>query len=423
MCYFKGYLEGRIFYIRKMRETIDHIVEKRRRRKKIIFLTGGTGFVGSHLAVELLKRGYFVILLSRPKRNLNAFERVQQILRWHNFPYNENLKVVSGQITEPQLGLDDEMYVYLLENIDEIWHCASDTSFSENKRKQIEKVNVYGTLNVLKLAVESKCYFFHHMSTAYVAGKTHGVCKEEYVPQKEFYNVYEETKYKAEGYVLEICRKEGIRTNMYRPSIIYGDSRSGKTLIFNAFYFPIRIVNFFKGLYERDIEQNNGLNAEKMGVRKTDEGQIYLPIRIGKVETGTFNLVPINFVVDGCIAIMENCLDGGILHLINRKPSKIEDLIIFGKKFLNVRGIKAVPENDFDNQPKNALEELFYSYNDVYQPYFRDDRIFDARKAEEILERDNIVCPYLDYEIFSRCIRYAIGVDWGKHVFSKEEEK
>lgn len=413
-----------------MRETTDHIEEKRRRRKNVTFLTGGTGFVGSHLAVELLKKGYFVILLSRPKRNLDAFERVQQILGWHNFPYNENLKVVNGQITEPQLGLDDEMYAYLLKNIDEIWHCASDTSrgtgsdvYSESKRKQIESVNVYGTLNVLKLAVESKCYFFHHMSTAYVAGKAHGVCKEEYVPQTEFYNVYEETKHKAEGYVLEMCRKEGIRANIYRPSIIYGDSRTGKTLIFNAFYFTLRIVNSLKELYERDIKQNNGLNAEKMGVRKTEDGKIYLPIRVRKVENGSFNLVPINFAVEGCIAIMENCLEGGIFHLINRNPSKIEDLLIFNGKFMNIQGIKAVPENDFVNKPENAMERLAYSYNEMYLPYFLDDRIFDGRSAEEILERNNIVCPYHDYEIFSRCARYAIEVNWGKNLFDEVEEQ
>ena len=410
-----------------MRETIDHIVEKRRKRKNVIFLTGGTGFVGSHLAVELLKRGYSIILLSRQKRNLDSFERVQQILRWHNFPYNENLKVINGQITEPQLGLAHEVYAYLLENIDEIWHCAADTSFSENKRKQIEKVNVYGTLNVLKLAVESKCYFFHHMSSSFVAGKSHGECKEEYVPQKEFYNAYEETKHKAEGYVLEMCIKEGIRANIYRPSIIYGDSRTGKTLLFNALYLPIRLSNFFKELYERNIEQNNGLNAEKMGVRKTEDGKMYLPIRFGKVENASINLVPINFVVEGSIAIMENCLDGGIFHLINRNPSKIEDLIISGAKFMDTQGVKVVPENEFVSYQKNALERMTYSYIkaylDMYQPYFFDDRIFDARNAEEILERNNIVCPYLDYEIFSRCARYAIEMDWGKKLFREEEEK
>lgn len=35
-----------------------------------------------------------------------------------------------------------------------------------------------------------------------------GMCKEEYVPQTEFYIVYEETNHKAEGYVLSVL-KEG----------------------------------------------------------------------------------------------------------------------------------------------------------------------------------------------------------------------
>jgi len=397
-----------------MRRSVDYIVKKRKNAESVIFLTGGTGFMGSHIAVELLKRGYFVIFLCRPKHDLGAHERVQKVLEWHGLPYNKNFKVVSGQVDEPRLGLADEVYTYLLENVDEIWHCAADTSFPERKRKQAEKVNVQGTLSVLKLAAESECYFFHHMSSAYVAGKVRGRCLETYVPQRQFYNVYEETKHIAEGHVLETCGREGIRVNIYRPSITYGDSRTGKSLSFKAFYVPFRAGHYLKKLFERDIEENDGLKAEKMGVRKTEDGKTYMPIRIWKIEGSSFNLVPIDFAVDGCIAIMENCLNGGIFHLVNRKPSTLDDLILFGEKFFNAAGYKSVSAEDFVNQPRNALENLYDSFINVYKPYFHDDRIFDDTKAGGILDRNNIACPYLNYEIFSKCIKYAIEVDWGR---------
>ena len=397
-----------------MRRPVDYIVEKRKNAESVIFLTGGTGFMGSHIAVELLKRGYFVIFLCRPKHNLSAYERVQKVLEWHGLPYNKNFKVLSGQVDDPRLGLDDEIYTYLSENVDEIWHCAADTSFLERERKQAEKVNVQGMLNVLKLAVESKCYFLHHMSSAYVAGKVRGRCMEKYGPQRQFYNVYEETKYIAEGHVLETCGREGIRVNIYRPSITYGDSRTGKSLSFKAFYIPFRAGHYLKKLFERDIEENKGLKAEKLGVRKTEDGKIYIPIRIGKIDGSLFDLVPIDFAVDGCIAIMKNCLDGDIFHLVSRKPSTLDELILFGEKFFNAAGYKSVLAEDFVNKPRNALENLFDSFINVYEPNFHDDRIFDDTKAGKILDKNNIACPYLDYEIFSRCIKYAIEVDWGR---------
>jgi len=397
-----------------MRRSVDYIVEKRKNAESVIFLTGGTGFMGSNIAVALLKKGYFIIFLCRPKHDLGAYERVQKLLEWHSLPYNTNFKVVSGQVYEPRLGLDDEAYTYLLENVDEIWHCAADTSFPERKRKQAERVNVQGTLNVLKLAVESKCYFFHHMSSAYVAGKVRGRCLEEYVPQRQFYNVYEETKHIAESHVLENCGRENIRVNIYRPSIIYGDSRTGKSLSFKAFYVPFRAGHYLKKLFERDIEENKGLQTEKMGVRKTDDGKIYMPIRIGKIDGSSFNLVPIDFTVDGCMAIMENYFDGGIFHLVSRKPNTLDELILFGEKFFNATGYKSVLAEDFVHKPRNALEILFDSFINIYEPNFHDDRIFDDTKTREVLDRNNITCPYLDYEIFSKCIKYAIEVDWGR---------
>lgn len=395
-----------------MRASIDSIIEKRKAKASRILLTGGTGFTGSFVAVELLRRGYPIIFLIRPTDKLSASERIEQILAWHNCS-SKNYEVISGQITEHHFGLNDEQYTYLLETVDEIWHCAAETSFSERGRKQSEAVNVEGTLNVLKLAVESNCYFSHFMSTAYVAGKCNGICKEDHEIQTEFHNVYEETKYRAEQIVIEMCREAGIRANIYRPSIIYGDSRSGRSLQFKALYVTAQMIHYFKNLFERDLNENNGAKAKELGVRR-DGDRLYMPGRVMKAEGGSVNLIPIDFVSAQCVAIMENSLEGDIFHVVSVKPNTLEEIISFIERFFNTRGLRVVQEKEFIEQPETALEKLGYSFIDVYLPYFSDTRMFENRKSARISEQCNIICPHLDFEIFSKCIDYAIKVGWGK---------
>jgi nucleoside-diphosphate-sugar epimerase len=400
-----------------LRRSADFVAEKRRHKKNVILLTGATGFLGSHMAVQLLKKGHFVILLCRPKDGLSAEQRMRRIFEWFDFPVSDGFKVIDGQIVEPQFGLDDRTYAYLKENTDEVVHCVAETSFSEVKRTQLEAVNVQGTDNALRLAAESKCYFFHHMSTAYVAGQGDGLCKEEYVPQARFHNAYEETKHIAEGRVLETCHREGIRASIYRPSIVYGDSKSGKSLLFNAFYSPVRLAHYLKTIWEKDFAENEGRHAQSMGVHRTDDGWIHGRLRFERAETGTLNLITIDFLVDACLAIMEDCLDGGIFHLVNGRENTLDELLIYMRRFLKLSGIQLVPRGHLDHEPRNAVEKLVSGYMDVYQPYFFDDRTFDWARAERVLARNRIACPRLDYHLFSRCVEYAIQVDWGKRLF------
>jgi hypothetical protein len=43
----------------------------------------------------------------------------------------------------------------------------------------------------------------------------------------------------------------------------------------------------------------------------------------------------------------------------------------------------------------------------------RDTRIFDTTKSRPILEPKGVVCPEFDYDIFTRCMAYAVETDWG----------
>jgi nucleoside-diphosphate-sugar epimerase len=405
-----------------MRKSKREIVEKRARRDATFLVTGATGFLGSHLAIELLNRGYRVILLCRPDADLTATQRVARLLRWFGIDIGQTslLEVVEGFIDQPLFGLTKERYDRLVRETDELFHCAADTSFAERKRARIESTNVTSVQNVLDMATAGSCYFFHHVSTAYVAGKKSGYCEEAWVETQNFTNVYEETKYKGERAVLEACSKADLGLNIYRPSIVYGNSETGRSIRFNALYYPVKTALYFRDIYRLDIEENEGKNAEKMGVRVTDGGAIYLPVRMEKGDGGGLNVIPVDFFVQVCMAIMEESLDGDIFHIVNNKPKMLDDLIDYTQRFFGISGIRGVRKEDFEAAPKNALETVVDDYLDIYGPYMRDMRIFGTEKTDAILSRKGVTCPELDYDIFERCMRYAVQVDWGNKLFEDD---
>ncbi|NWF56365.1 MAG: SDR family oxidoreductase [Syntrophaceae bacterium] len=399
-----------------IRISVSALREKREQRSSRILLTGATGFLGSHIAAEMLRRGFSLWVLCRPKKQLTGQERFRRILDWlrEEIPAPSKVRVVEGHLEQPRFGLDERQYSEMLSQVDEIVHCASNTSFSERKRAEVEAVNIAGLQRVLEAAAQSRCHFFHHLSTAYVAGKKEGVFREERVTNQDFHNLYEETKCLGERLVAELCAREGIRCTIYRPSIVYGDSRTGRALTFRALYYPVRTVLFFKNLYRADILENGGGKAKEMGVRMDRDGWVHLPIRLEKKENGGINLVPVDFFLQAFMALWGDALEGGIFHLVNPRPKKIDELVDFTSRLFRITGIRAVPPGDFLETPRNPLEVLFHAYLDAYHPYMRDGRVFDSREADSILRRRNILCPDLDYEIFSRCMNYAVASGWGQ---------
>lgn len=396
-------------------------MDKRKRRSCSILVTGGTGFIGSHVALELLRRGYSVVLLARRQKHLTAQERIHQLLDWFGATREERsrLAVFEGHLDAPDLGLDRAHYDNLANTVDEIVHCASNTSFSERKREAVEKANVANLENILALAAGSGCYFFHQVSTAYVAGKRAGPCKEELVETREFTNVYEETKYLAERIIKARCEREGIKLTIYRPSIVYGDSQSGRTIRFDGVYYPVRTVSFFKNLYEKDINEHGGKKAHEMGVEIDEKGRMYLPLRVEVTASGGINLIPIDYFVRAFMAIMEDCLEGEVFHIVNTRITTIEDLAEHTRRFFHIEGIQPVPRDAFTGAPRNGLEILFDRYIEAYGPYMKDKRVFKNGKTEAILGKRNIACPDFDYEVFSRCMQYAVDVDWGTRLFNQ----
>jgi len=397
------------------RASREEIVRRRANRTVRFFLTGGTGFLGSHLAVELLRRGYQVTLLARPDKNRRADDRMSEILDWFGLPASERhaLKVVEGDVTRDGLGVDRALLEVLVRETDEVIHCASNTAFSERKRVAVEAVNGGGLANVLDFARESGAYFFHHVSTAFVAGRTTGPCPEKLVAPREFWNAYEESKCRGEHAAAAACGEAGLGLTIYRPSIVYGDSRTGRSRLFNAVYFPVRTALFIKDLYERDMRERGGQKAAEMGVRFEPDGSIYLPLRIEVAGEGGLDLMPVDYFTAAFLALMEGSTGGGIFNITNGRPKRIEDIIDYGCRLFHLTGIRACGPGEFNEKPRNPLETLYDHYVEAYGPYMKDTRVFETAKARPLLERHSLVCPEFNYDIFARCMNYAVETGWG----------
>ncbi|HQO09546.1 MAG TPA: SDR family oxidoreductase [Clostridiales bacterium] len=383
-------------------------------RERKFLITGGTGFLGSYLFTELLKKGYEVTLICRPRNGKSAQERIENIIEWFKMNSSKlpGLKVYEGYIDKEGLGLSPSEREIIARDITEVIHCASETDFSERNRKHIETVNIGFLNNVLNYANDSKAAHFHYLSTAYSAGSAEGECAEEINIPSGFTNVYEETKNRAEKLADSFCRDKGMRLTIYRPSIVYGESGTGRSRKFNAFYYPVKALSYIKEIMLKDIKEKNGTRAAALGVSLKDNGTLVMPIRFRSIYGGSLNLIPVDFFAEAMITLIQERDREGIYHLVSGSPGNIEELICYTSKYFNIEGLSVTFGEQISD--RTGLEDLFESYIRMYLPYIADKRKFLTFRADPILRGRNIICPRMSYEIFERCIDYAIKCGWGK---------
>src|SRR5438552_3604359 len=152
---------------------------------KNVFLTGATGFIGSHLTARLLQDGYHVKALARSSKNTSARERVETILGAAGAARFENLRVLEGDISLPHLGLSDDARAEITSCTEEVWHCAASLSFERQNRAEIFRMNVDGTRHVLDLVKQLSGRRLQHVSTAYIAGNRSDLALETEIRSEE----------------------------------------------------------------------------------------------------------------------------------------------------------------------------------------------------------------------------------------------
>lgn len=382
--------------------------------KQTIFLTGATGFLGSFILNKLLEKGYTTIILCRSLKEKSAKQRISAILKWFNKDIKDypNLRIFEGNLDEKGFGIDQGDYNFILKNTDEFIHCASNTDFAEKNRDKIENTNIRSLNNVFIFEESTKIKHFHYISTAYACGNVQKTCYEKLYETTDFTNVYEETKNKAEHLVAEYCLQANIPYTIYRPSIVYGNSITGRSRKFNALYFPVKSIAYLKKIMLRDIQTRSGERAAQMGVRLKSDKKILMPLRMKYIEGSRIDVIPIEYFTNVMINIFEKKINQGIFNITNSSPTNLKILTDYTSRYLSIDGLETVEGEITD---KTALEKLLDSYINLYLPYIEDVRVFDNSNTNKVIQGE-IKCPELSYEVFKKCMDYAISVEWGKEL-------
>ena len=215
-----------------------------------IFLTGSTGYIGAHVAANLLRdHGVAVNVLVRARDANEAEARLWRALQLHlDFPQfydylQTRVRVFRGDLTDPGFGLGRDDYDRLVHTTDSIIHCAA--SLNRKSEKSCLNVNLRGTLEVLTLARHIEHYHglrrFSLVSTVAVAGKRQNelVSEDRSIDwERSDYDPYARTKKFCE-HMLRVLLPDTPKT-IFRPSIVLGDSRYAETTQFDmvkAFVF------------------------------------------------------------------------------------------------------------------------------------------------------------------------------------------
>ena len=210
---------------------------------KNVFLTGGTGTIGSALVPRLLAdHDTAVTLLIRARDEVDLHARLAEMLAyWHYQPGDSRASRISplrGDISLPQFGVGAAGFARLASETTHIIHCAASVKLNM-EMEQARATAVTPTRTVLELgrrcAQAQTLRKIDLVSTVGVWGRTPGHMPERRLPEvTDFHNTYEAAKSEAERVIWN--EGDGLPITVHRPSMVVGETGSGRVMHFQVFY-------------------------------------------------------------------------------------------------------------------------------------------------------------------------------------------
>jgi thioester reductase-like protein len=344
----------------------------------VILFTGFPGFIGARLLPRYLLRAPEVRVECLVQEKFQG--RAQAALRSleaENPQLAGRIALVTGDIAAPDLGIETGRARELRRSLRTVFHLAAVYDLAV-PREMATRVNVVGTRNVLEFAAAAPRFErLHYVSTAYVSGTARGSFRETDLDLGQgFKNHYEESKFLAE---LEVVRSR-LPSNIYRPGVVVGDSRTGETDKFDGPYHVLRLME-----------------------RLPSPGVFF---RVGRGR-GTVNIVPVDFVIDALTALATDPASAGrTYHLCDPDPRSPRELIglfarALGRHLLVLPVPMAAAKAVFAVRP---VERLFGMPRPALD-YFDDPVRHDTTQASAALGALGIACPRIE-DYVSRLIGF-----------------
>ena len=171
-----------------------------------ILVTGGAGFIGSHIAEHFSSEGHDVTILD----NLATGHL-------HNIPKNDNVTFIEGDICDPATVAET------VRGIDYVFHHAALVSVPLSCQNPVDafRINTLGTLNILQASLDAGVKKVIIASSAAVYGNNPILPKrEDMIPEPA--SPYAISKLDCEHLARMFCTDHGLRTTCLRYFNVYG---------------------------------------------------------------------------------------------------------------------------------------------------------------------------------------------------------
>lgn len=170
----------------------------------MILVTGATGHIGNVLVRELREQGFAVRAFVLHGENLRPLEGV-------------DVEIVEGNV------LDPDSLVRAMQGVEGVFHLAGIISIMPGDDERVHRVNVEGTLNVIRAARDAGVKRILHTSSIHALKRVEGVCMDESLPFDPHnpVGVYDRTKAEASLAVLAAV-KQGLDAVIVCPTGVVG---------------------------------------------------------------------------------------------------------------------------------------------------------------------------------------------------------
>lgn len=367
-----------------------------------IFLTGGTGVLGSRVLKEILETtDATVYCLVRAKNFNQGKEKIENIFydydpdKYLEDELNSRVVCVLGDVSKKRLGIDKKQYSSIMSSIDLVIHSAANTSLIASYKK-LKPINVDGTGNVVEFCLEANAPLLQVSSYSMIGDKVY----EEVTFTENDFDIgqqfdkdhnYERTKFDGEKIVRE-ARSRGLKWAIVRPGNIFGDTETGCYPLFST-----KTVGIYYDLIKALVESGYSFDSvEPMDVSPVDyvaKALLYIALHI------------------------EDKTEGQTYHLVNQTAITYNQFVNTIREYgYTVRDV------DIDEYIKCLKKKKVIRKGKPYSTNFTyllitvadsgEDRIekaaFETSKIKELLEDTDIECAKPDINLFRIYLDYAV---------------
>jgi len=213
-----------------------------------VLITGGAGVIGGAVVFELMSDPVWeIVLLLRLSPQQSVPERLEELRSyWRAGGVPEGalsrVTAVEGDVTAERMGLSREAYGGLAGTVTHFIHGAANVKVNMS-REEAHRSSVSTTIQALAFAARAPLKKFEYISTVGVGGKMTGPLPEDWIlGSRDFHNTYESSKAEAENQVM-LAAEGGLPVTVHRPSMVVGDSRTGRVRSFQIFYHLMEMLS------------------------------------------------------------------------------------------------------------------------------------------------------------------------------------